>query len=281
MKVLQSLRIIELLKEQIIQANLELGEKMLVHLRKAADQEESEMGQFVMGEILDNAEIAKTEKMPLCQDTGVAVFFVKWGQDCVLEGMSLQETIDEAVRQAYKEGYLRKSILKDPLFDRTNTGDNTPAVIHLEQVPGDQVEIVFLPKGAGADNCSQVAMLTPAEGLEGVKNFVLKVCKEAGASSCPPWVLGVGVGGTFDTVAGLAKHAILREVGTKHEDPKYAELEQELLKAVNDLGIGPQGLGGKSTALALHIESRPCHAASLPVAVNIQCHSNRKGKLLI
>lgn len=268
--------IISALKPAIISACTELNENMLKHLKEAGITESSERGKYVINEILDNAEIASTESMPLCQDTGVSIFFVKWGQDCVLEDMSLQETLDDAVRQAYTEGYLRKSILRDPIFDRSNTGDNTPSVIHLESVPGDKVEISFLPKGAGADNCSQVAMLKPSDGLEGITEFILKVCKEAGASSCPPWILGVGVGATFDSVAGLAKHAILRPVGSHHENEDYEGLEKKLLGEVNQLGIGPQGLGGNVTALALHIESRPCHAASLPVAVNIQCHSNRR-----
>ncbi len=276
MRTLSSQSIITALKPAIIKACTELNENMLKHLKEAGISETSERGKYVINEILDNAEIASEESMPLCQDTGVSIFFVKWGQDCHLEGMSLQETLDEAVGQAYEEGYLRKSILRDPIFDRSNTGDNTPAVIHLESVPGDTVEISFLPKGAGADNCSQVAMLKPSDGLEGITEFILKVCKEAGASSCPPWILGVGIGGTFDSVAGLAKHAILRPVGSHHENGDYDHLEKELLVKVNQLGIGPQGLGGNVTALALHIESRPCHAASLPVAVNIQCHSNRR-----
>jgi fumarate hydratase subunit alpha len=276
MKKISPQTIISALKPAIISACTELNENMLKHLKEAGINENSERGQYVISEILDNAEIASDESMPLCQDTGVSIFFVKWGQECVLEGMSLQETLDEAVRRAYSEGYLRKSILRDPIFDRSNTGDNTPAVIHLESVPGDQVEISFLPKGAGADNCSRVAMLNPSDGLEGIKAFIMDVCKKAGASSCPPWVLGVGIGGTFDSVAGLAKHAILRPVGSHHEDENYKKLEEELFQEVNQLGIGPQGLGGIVTALALHIEARPCHAASLPVAVNIQCHSNRR-----
>jgi fumarate hydratase subunit alpha len=281
LKTLSSQTIIDTLKPAIIKACTELNENMLKHLKEAGITETSERGKYVISEILDNAEIASEESMPLCQDTGVSIFFVKWGQDCHLEGMSLQETLDETVRQAYSEGYLRKSILKDPIFDRSNTGDNTPAILHLESVPGDQVEISFLPKGAGADNCSQVAMLKPSDGLEGIKEFILKVCKEAGASSCPPWILGVGIGGTFDSVAGQAKHAILRPVGSHHEDSNYEKLEIELLEAVNQLGIGPQGLGGKVTALALHIEARACHAASLPIAVNIQCHSNRRAHVQI
>lgn len=281
MKILRSEDIIEALKPEIIKACTVLNENMLAHLKEAGISESSERGQYVINEILDNAEIAAEESMPLCQDTGVSIFFVEWGQDCLLEGLSMQHTFDEAVRLAYEEGYLRKSILRDPIFDRSNTGDNTPAVLHLEMVPGDQVKISFLPKGAGADNTSQVGMLKPSDGLEGIEAFILKVCREAGASSCPPWILGVGIGGTFDSVAGLAKHALLRPVGSRHDNPDYEHLEEDLLEKVNQLGIGPQGLGGNVTALDLHIESRPCHAASLPVAVNIQCHSNRRAVITL
>lgn len=235
----------------------------------------------MLGEILENADIASKDEMPLCQDTGTSCFFVKWGQECLLKGASLQETFDEAVRQAYTEGYLRKSILKDPLFDRSNTGDNTPAYVHLEMVPGDKVEIEFLAKGSGCDNMSQMAMLKPSDGLDGVKKYVMKVCEEAGASSCPPWVIGIGVGGTFDTVTAMAKKAILRDIGSQHKNAKYEALEEELCERINALGIGPQGLGGKVTALAVFIESAPVHAASLPIAVCIQCHSNRKGRVVI
>lgn len=281
MRIIKPEQIIEPLVEHIQTAHFQLPDLMLEKLKKAKQQEKTDIGQYVLGEILDNADIAQDELMPLCQDTGVSIFFVEWGQNCILEDMTLQEVIDEAVRRAYKEGYLRKSILNDPLFDRSNTGDNTPAVIHTELVAGDSITLHFLPKGAGADNCSRVAMLTPADGLEGVTDFVLTVCKEAGASSCPPWILGVGVGGTFDTVASLAKHALIRPLDQKHPQKEYAFLEEQLYKSVNALGIGPQGLGGEATALAVHIESRPCHAASLPVAVNIQCHSNRQAHLTI
>jgi len=282
MRVISPSDIISPLKRAIQDANFKLDTMTTQALKSAQKSESSETGLYVLSEILENVDIAGAEKMPLCQDTGVSIFFVNWGQECTLQGdQSLQQILDETVRQAYTEGYLRRSMLNDPLFDRTNTGDNTPAIIHLQLVPGDRIEITFLAKGAGADNCSQVAMLKPSDGLEGIEAFILEVCRAAGASSCPPWILGIGIGGTFDTVAGLAKHAILREVGSKHPDPSYARLEDKLMRAVNELGIGPQGLGGKTTALAIHIESRPCHAASLPVAVNIQCHSNRKASLIV
>lgn len=262
-------------------ANYFLNPGVLKGLKDAKMKEKSEMSLYVLDEILDNADIAAKEKMPLCQDTGVSIFFVKWGSECVMESGTISDALNQAVREAYQEGYLRKSLLKDPLFDRSNTGDNTPAVVHLEMVPGDKVEISFLAKGAGADNCSRLAMLKPSDGLQGVKDFVLKVCREAGADSCPPWIVCVGVGGTFDTVAELAKKAMLRDIGSTHRNQQYADLEQELFEAINALGIGPQGLGGKTSALSVHIESAPCHAASLPVAVNLQCHSHRIAKIVI
>lgn len=281
MRSISSNTIISALKPLILQANFVLDPHTLDALDKAQSRERSKTGLYVLGEIIDNAGIARREEMPLCQDTGTSCFFVKWGQECVLEGASLQHTFDEAVRQAYQEGFLRKSILRDPLFDRKNTGDNTPAYVHLEMVPGKTVEIEFLAKGSGCDNMSQMIMLKPSDGIEGVKKYVLKVCEEAGASSCPPWVIGIGVGGTFDTVTMLSKKAILREIGSRHKNLKYEALEEELLEEINALGIGPQGLGGKVTALAVFIESSPVHAASLPVAVCIQCHSNRKARVVI
>ncbi len=250
-------------------------------LDKARHHEPSAMGLHVLEEIGENAKLAKEEQMPLCQDTGTSIFLVKWGQECVLEGASLQETFDEAVRQSHHEGYLRKSVLMDPIFDRKNTGDNTPAFIHLEMVPGNTVEIFYMAKGAGCENGGQMTMLNPSDGLAGIKKFILKVCEEAGASSCPPWILGIGIGGTFDSVSALAKKALFRDIGSAHRDANYASLEKEILDQVNHLGIGPQGLGGRTTALAVFIEASSCHAASLPVAVNIQCHSNRKGRVVI
>ncbi|MDP3975490.1 MAG: fumarate hydratase [bacterium] len=281
MRTLYSRDIIDPVKQLCIRCNFRLDPQTVKFLKRAKLLEKSELGLYVLGEILDNKDIAAEKEMPLCQDTGVAVFFVRWGQECVLKGASVQQVFDQAVREAYKEAYLRKSMLKDPLFDRNNTKDNTPAVVHLELVPGNKVEVSYLAKGAGADNSSQLAMLTPADVPEGIKEFVLKVCREAGASSCPPWILGIGVGGTFDSVAALAKKALLRDLGSKHKQKPYQKLEKEFFTAVNKLGIGPQGLGGRITALGVFIESAPCHAASLPVAVNIQCHSNRKGVVII
>lgn len=272
--------LIEKVKTAIIDSNSFLDSNTLAALKESKGIEKSEMGLYVLDEILENAEVASGDRMPLCQDTGVSVFFVKWGNQCFMEEMSIQQALDQAVRKAYHEGYLRKSILRDPLFERTNTGDNTPAFIHLEQVEGDQLSIDFLAKGAGADNASRMTMLMPSDGLEGVERYIMSVCEQAGADSCPPWIVGIGVGGTFDTVGALAKHSLLRSVGSKHALPEYAALEEKLLKQINDLGIGPQGLGGRVTALACFVEASPCHAASLPVAVNIQCHSNRKARIV-
>lgn len=273
--------LIQKVKSAIIDSNYFLDSGTLEALKGSKQVEKSEMGLYVLDEILENAEVARDDRMPLCQDTGVSVFFVRWGNQCIMEEMSLQQALDEAVREAYKEGYLRRSILRDPLFERSNTGDNTPAFIHLEQVDGDQVSIDFLAKGAGADNASRMTMLMPSDGLEGVERFIMSVCEQAGADSCPPWIVGIGVGGTFDTVGALAKHALLRDIESKHQHPDYAALEERLLERINRLGIGPQGLGGRVTALACFMESMPCHAASLPVAVNIQCHSNRKALIVL
>jgi len=273
--------IISPVKSMILTSNFELDQGTLAELKLAKESESSDMGDYVLGEILNNAALAKNKKMPLCQDTGVSVFFVKWGNECLMEESTIQDVLDEAVREAYQEGFLRKSMVSEPVFDRVNTGDNTPAILHLEMVRGDQIEIQFLAKGSGADNCSQITMLRPVDGHQGVIDFVLKVCQEAGASSCPPWIIGIGIGGSYDTVAGIAKEALLRDIKSKNSDPKYAELEENIFQQLNTSGIGPQGLGGKTSALACLIETKPCHSSSLPVAVNIQCHSNRKGKITV
>lgn len=280
MRAISASVLIEKVKTAIIDSNYFLDSDTLEALKASKQLEKSDMGLYVLDEILENANVARSDRMPLCQDTGVSVFFVRWGNQCVMEEMSIQEALDEAVREAYKEGYLRRSLLKDPLFERTNTGDNTPAFIHLQQVDGDQVSVEFLAKGAGADNASRMTMLMPSDGLDGVERFIMSVCEQAGADSCPPWIVGIGVGGTFDTVGALAKHALLRAIGSHHSHPDYAAMELRLLERINALGIGPQGLGGRVTALACFIESMPCHAASLPVAVNIQCHSNRKANIV-
>ena len=267
-------QITEAVRDLAVEANLDLGEDVVGAFRRFRETEESPTGRDVLDQLLENARLAREERLPLCQDTGFAVVFVDLGQDVHLVGGDLYEAVNEGVRQGYREGLLRKSIVADPLR-RTNTGDNTPAVVHVRIVPGDRVRIAFAPKGGGSENMSGIAMLKPADGVEGVKRFVVERVSQAGPNPCPPVIVGVGIGGTFETAALLAKRSLLRRVGQRHPDPFYARLEQELLEAVNRLGIGPAGLGGTTTALDVFIEVHPCHIASLPVAVNIQCHSAR------
>ena len=256
------------------EANVYLGDEVADALKKALTREESPAGKEALRQLIENMGVACREQLPLCQDTGFAVFFIEWGQEVHLTGGSLKEAINEGVRKGYREGCLRKSVVADPL-NRVNTGDNTPAVIHTALVPGDRVKITFAPKGGGSENMSRLAMLKPADGLEGVVDFVIRCVREAGPNPCPPIVVGVGIGGTFDQVAVIAKKALLRPLGRPHRDPFYAALEQEMLKRINELGIGPQGFGGRVTALAVHIETYAAHIASLPVAVNLNCHAAR------
>ncbi len=256
------------------EANWDLGEDVVGALRKAHEEEPNERAKGIIHALLENAEIARNEHIPACQDTGYLVAFVKLGQEAHVTGGSLTNAINEGVRQGYADGFLRKSVLNDPL-ERTNTGDNTPAVIHVEVVPGDQLEITVAPKGGGSENMSSVKMLTPAVGREGVIEYVVGEVSEAQGKPCPPVIVGVGIGGTFEKCAWLAKHALLRDVGQPSDDPDTAELERELLERINALDIGPMGMGGRTTALAVHVERHPCHIASLPAAVNIQCHSAR------
>jgi len=243
-------------------------------------KEESPLGKDILQQIVENAEIAAKEEVPICQDTGFAVIFVELGQEVRVVDGDFNEAINEGVRQGYTDGYLRKSIVEDPIR-RKNTGDNTPAVIHFEIVPGDKVKIVVAPKGGGSENMSEVKMMKPADGVEGLKRFVVERVEKSGGNPCPPVVVGVGVGGTFEKCAFLAKKALLREVGSKHPDPYYAELEAELLEKINRSGVGPQGLGGRTTALAVHIEAHPCHIASYPAAVNLNCHAARHKEITI
>jgi fumarate hydratase subunit alpha len=257
-----------------MEANYELEKDVLDAIGKGLEREESPVGKEILAQLLENAEIAKSEKMPICQDTGLTVVFLEIGQEVRITGGNLEAAIDEGVRKGYTEGYLRKSVLGDPL-KRVNTKDNTPAVVHVRIVPGDSFRIWVVPKGGGSENMSKIAMLKPADGVEGVKKFVLETVRTASANPCPPIVVGIGVGGTFEQCALNAKRALLRSIGSKHADSFYAELEKELLERVNDIGVGPQGLGGRITALAVHIEVAPCHIASLPVAVNINCHAAR------
>ena len=260
-------------KRLCIEANTILGDNMIEALTKGYEIEESPVGKDIFRQLLENAKIAKEEGLPLCQDTGLAVVFVEMGQDLHMVGGDLNEAINEGVRQGYKEGYLRASSL-DPLT-RKNFGDNTPAVIHVEIKPGDKLKLALAPKGFGSENMSRVVLFPPAVGIEGVKKFVVQRVEESGPNPCPPVVVGVGIGGTLEKAAIIAKKSLLRPLGRRHANPDIAELEEDLLKEINKLGIGPQGLGGTITALAVHIETYPTHIASLPVAVNIQCHAAR------
>lgn len=247
-------------------------------LKSAFNKEESELGKEVLGQIIQNFEIADTENLPMCQDTGISVFFVEIGREVELDG-SLVDAINEGVRQGYKDGFLRKSVCH-PL-KRLNTGDNTPAIIHTSIVEGGKLKIKIAPKGAGSENMSRLKMLKPAEGVEGIKSFVVETIKDAGGNPCPPIVVGVGIGGSFEMCAILAKKSLLRAIGTPNPDEDLNKLEGELLTQINNLGIGPMGFGGRTTALAVHVEAHPCHIASLPVAVNIQCHAGRHKEVVI
>lgn len=263
------------------QANYGLGEDVLEALRKARREEVSEAGREVLDTIIANAAVAATEKMPLCQDCGVAVVFIEMGQDVHVTGGGLDDAVNEGVRRAYLEGYLRKSMVAHPFSGRTNTGDNTPAVVHVDIVPGDRLKITVLPKGGGAENMSRLAMLLPEAGPGGVADFVTGVVDGAGSQPCPPVIVGVGIGGTAEKAMLLAKKALLRKVGGPSPDAETAALERGILRRVNNLGIGPMGYGGRVTALAVHMETFPAHIASLPVAVNIQCHSARHREVVI
>ena len=261
--------------------NFSLPEDVLNSLRKARSEEKSPLGRTVLAQILENAQIAAEEKVPICQDCGTAIVFLELGEELELTGgnLNLYAAIEEGVRRGYKEGYLRKSICHP--FTRKNTGDNTPAMIYTDIVPGNKLKIMFCPKGGGSENMSAIKMLSPSEGIEGVKKFVIETVKNAGANPCPPIVVGVGIGGTFERVALLAKKALLRPFGSPNTDSDLAALEDELLEKINCLGIGPAGLGGSTTALSVHIEMLPCHIASLPVAININCHAARHKEVTI
>lgn len=262
------------IKEMCIEANHYLSKDMDEALKKAVDTEKATLGKKILNQLQENLEIADKEMIPICQDTGMAVVFMEIGQDVHFEGATLEDAINEGVRQGYTEGYLRKSVVGDPII-RENTKDNTPAVIHYEIVPGDKVKITLAPKGFGSENMSRVFMLKPADGIEGVKNAILTAVKDAGPNACPPMVVGVGIGGTFEKSAILAKKALTRDVNKHSEIPYVKELEEEMLEKINHLGIGPGGLGGTTTALAVNINTYPTHIAGLPVAINICCHVNR------
>lgn len=250
-----------------------LGEDVIQALEQARAGEESPVGREILDRIIENAQVAKAERIPLCQDTGMAIVFLEIGQEVHVEGGALSEAIHEGVRQGYRDGSLRKSVLHP--ISRVNTGDNTPAVIHTEIVPGDRLKITMAPKGFGSENMSRVTMFPPSAGIEAVKDFVVQRIEESGGNPCPPIVVGVGIGGTFEKAALIAKKALLRPLGTANPDPLLAEIEEELLNRINNLGIGPMGLGGRTTALEVHVNTYPTHIASIPCAVNIQCHSCR------
>ncbi len=273
-------KIVEAVRELAMSASTDLGEDVIKAVEEAKKKEESPVGKSILDQITENAKIAKNEQAPMCQDTGLAVLFCELGQDLHITGGDFQEALNEGIRRGYKDGYLRKSVLGDPI-ERKNTGDNTPAVIHTEIVPGDKLKIIMAPKGGGSENMSEVKMMKPSDGIDGVRQFVLERVLKSGGNPCPPIIVGVGIGGTFEKCAYLAKKALLREVGDRHPNKFYADLELELLDKINKLGIGPQGLGGTTTALDVHVEVHPCHIASLPAAVNTQCHAARHKEIVL
>lgn len=279
MKEIHVDKIIEAIKTQCIATNYCLPEDVKKALEDAKNEETWPMAKDILDKILLNVDIARNEEMPMCQDTGMACIFVEIGQDVHIVGGSLEDAINEGVRRGYEEGYLRKSVVRDPIV-RENTGDNTPAVIYYDIVPGDSLKITVAPKGFGSENMSRIKMLKPADGIEGVKDFIIETVKKAGPNPCPPMVIGIGIGGTFDRAAVLSKKALIRPLTKKSKDPFYAKLEEELLYKINLLGIGPQGFGGKTTALAINIEAYPTHIAGLPVAVNINCHVTRHSEIV-
>lgn len=280
MRTILSEEITRNIKEMCIEANHFLTEDMDTALKNAVDTENSEIGKKILNQLQENLKIAGKEMIPICQDTGMAVIFLEIGQDVHVQGDLIEDAVNEGVRQGYTEGYLRKSVVKDPIL-RENTKDNTPAVIHYSVVPGDKIRITVAPKGFGSENMSRIFMLKPADGIDGVKNAILTAVKDAGPNACPPMVVGVGIGGTFEKCAILAKKALTREAGVHSEIPYVRELEEEMLQKINELGIGPGGLGGTTTALAVNINTYPTHIAGLPVAVNICCHVNRHAVRLL
>ncbi|MGV8982774.1 fumarate hydratase [Clostridium sp.] len=274
MKEINVAEITKTIKKLCIDANYYLSDDMRDQLKKAKEKETWDIAKGILDKIIINADIAKNEKMPMCQDTGMTCVFIEIGQDVHIIGGGLEDAINSGVAQGYEEGFLRKSVVSDPI-NRVNTKDNTPAVIYYDIVPGDKLKITVAPKGFGSENMSQIKMLKPSDGLQGVKEFIIKVVKEAGPNPCPPIVVGIGIGGTFDKAANLAKKAAVRPTDKPNSNPYYEDLEKELKEEINKLGIGPQGFGGRTTALAVNIETYPTHIAGLPVAVNINCHAAR------
>jgi len=281
MKEIQAADITRTVARLCQEANFFLGEDVLASLRSARDNEESEVAKQVLDQILENATISATERIPLCQDCGAAVVFLDVGQDVHVVGGDLYTAVAEGVSQGYDKGYLRKSMVRQPFSARVNTKDNTPPIIHTQVVPGDSLKITVAPKGGGSENMSQFAVLKPAQGRQGIIDFVVDAVDKAGSNPCPPVIVGVGIGGTAEKTMNLAKRALLRQVGKPNPDPEIAALEVEIMKRVNALGIGPQGFGGRMTALAVHVETFPAHIASMPVAVNLQCHSARHKEAIL
>jgi fumarate hydratase subunit alpha len=279
MRTISAQTIIDKVAEMCISANRDLPADVMASFKKGQEEEKGPAAKEIFRQLIENAELSKETGLPLCQDCGLAVFFVEMGEDVKVEGMGLRQAIDEGMTKGYKEGYLRKSSC-DP-FTRKNTGDNSPSIIHFDLVPGDKLKIWMMAKGGGSENMSRVMMLSPANGWKGIRDFVINRVAEAGPNPCPPILVGVGIGGNFELAAINSKKALLRDIDDKHPDPEVAKLEEELLTAVNKLGIGPMGLGGQNTCLAVKIAVAPCHLASLPLAVNIQCHSARHKEVVL
>lgn len=281
MRSVQAQEITEAVAKLCIDANYYLSEDIFNALNEGKEKEESALGREILGQLVENACIARNENMPICQDTGMAVVFMEIGQDVHIEGGDLKAAVDAGVAKGYTEGYLRKSVVDDPMFIRKNTNNNTPAILHIDIVPGEKIHITLAPKGFGSENMSAVKMLTPSAGVAGLKKFVTDTVAAAGSNPCPPIVVGVGIGGTFEKAAFLAKKALLRPINTRNADPVYAKLEEELLELVNKTGVGPQGLGGITTALGVNVEYFPTHIAGMPAAININCHATRHAEVTI
>lgn len=281
MREIEASKITEAVKKLVMDANYFIGDDVKKAIEDAIEKETSPTAKEILNMILENHKISREEQLPMCQDTGVAVFFIELGQDVHIVGEGYEDAINEGVKQGYTEGYLRKSMVGDPIIERKNTGDNTPAVIHTRIVHGDKIHILVAPKGGGSENMSEVRMMKAADGIEGVKDFVVERVRKSGGNPCPPIVVGVGLGGNFEMSAILSKKSLTRNFGQRNPDPKFSEVEVELLKRINKLGIGPMGLGGKTTALEVFIEYIPCHIASMPVAVNINCHAARHKEITL
>ncbi len=279
MRIIKSSDIVEAVASLCTPAATKLPYDVLDALKKSSAQEQSPLGKSILDQCIENADISREEVRPLCQDTGFAVLFVDLGQECLIEGDTLEDACNAGIRKGYSEGLLRKSIVLDPLYDRVNSKDNTPAVIHLATTSGDKLKITLAPKGGGSENMSKTAMLKPSDGEEGVVNFVVDSVINSGGNPCPPTIVGVGIGGTFEKCTQIAKKSLLRKTGEPNSNPKYAALESKILEKINNSGVGPQGLGGNTTALAVHIETHPCHIASMPVAVNLNCHAARHAEV--